>query len=65
MISIIQALFSSKSGPIWVSKKRNNQEFMICLMPKSSQKISELIEDFYGFHQSQTLFPLITLYGEF
>ena len=36
--SIIQALFKkSKFSPLWVSKKRNDKETMICLTPKLSQ----------------------------
>ena len=36
--SIIQALFQKlKFIPIWVSKKRNGKESMVCLTPKPRQ----------------------------
>ena len=41
--SNIEALFSLKFTPIWVSKRRNIKESMVCLTPKSSQKKSEII----------------------
>ena len=47
---------------MWVSKKINNKESMICLKPK---KFLKWLEFLYGLHQSQTLTIQITLYGEF
>ena len=37
--SSIQRLFKLKFNTIWVSKKRNNKESMICLMLKTSQSL--------------------------
>ena len=50
---------SFKFSPIWVSKKRNNKESMICLTPKPSQKnVRNNWIFFMAFYQAQTLNPL-------
>ena len=56
--SIIQALFHIKFSPIWMNKKRNEKESIICFTPKPNQNISEIIRVILWSPSSPDLNPL-------